>query len=150
MKEPGPSFAGISKDKLVAGPVRPDSAVQAANVTRLARRSTGRLESFVQVETRFDARPSSDSASFDLLDLSCVALNNNDDGICYQLAGVRCKAQTVQAEATAGGADGGMNGATMAVNVNRRRFATRPLGSEVCPATQRPAANDEPRFFRCN
>jgi hypothetical protein len=37
-------FAGMSKDKLVAGPVRPDSAIQAANVMRLAGRSTGPLE----------------------------------------------------------------------------------------------------------
>jgi hypothetical protein len=36
-KELGPSFAGISKDKLVADPGRPDSTIQAANVTRLAR-----------------------------------------------------------------------------------------------------------------
>jgi hypothetical protein len=40
----------------VVGPVRPDSTIQAANVARLARRSTGLLESFVQVDTNFDAR----------------------------------------------------------------------------------------------
>lgn len=48
-KEPGPSFAGISKDKLVAGALIP---LFRPPITRLARRSTGLLESFVQIDTR--------------------------------------------------------------------------------------------------